>query len=173
MMSENTPFEVTKAEILKRMQIGCDEFQAYIKTLSEAQLTGPTDAAGWTAKDHIMHLALWADGIVAVLQGQSRRERMGLDEATWNSPGFDTMNGVMQQQNRDKSLAEVLKRFAAAHQGMVAEVSKLSDADLLRPYNSYDVKSSSERPIYDYIMGDTFEHYKEHQGWMATIVEGA
>lgn len=54
-----------KDELLIRIEQGWNEFQAYIQTLSAAQLAGPTDAAGWTAKDHIMHLAVWEDGIDA------------------------------------------------------------------------------------------------------------
>ena len=59
--------DVSTAELLSRTKLGWDSLQAYIKSLTPEQLTVPTDPAGWTVKDHLIHLAVWEDGIVAVL----------------------------------------------------------------------------------------------------------
>ena len=80
-------FQVTTTELVSRMQKGWDDFQAYLKTLTLEQVTQPTDAAGWTVKDHIIHLATWEDGVYALLEKQPRHEQMGLDKALHHQLG--------------------------------------------------------------------------------------
>jgi hypothetical protein len=50
-----------KAELLERIEAGFQEINQYLDSLTETQLTQPTDAAGWTAKDHVIHMAIWED----------------------------------------------------------------------------------------------------------------
>lgn len=163
---------MTKAELLQHMQQGWNDFNAYLKTLTPEQLTRPTDAAGWTAKDHIMHIVVWEDGIDALLSGTSRRERMGLDQATWDSRDFDQMNAVIQQCHKDKSLAEVMQTFQTVHQRLIAKIETLTDADLQRPYKHYQSDSTADKPVIGWVKGNTYEHYAEHRPWIAAIVAG-
>ncbi|MBI5667486.1 MAG: maleylpyruvate isomerase N-terminal domain-containing protein [Chloroflexi bacterium] len=169
--------EISVRNLLDKMQNGWDEFQAYLKTLTPEQMTVPTDAQGWTVKDHIAHLALWEDGIAALLTGQSRREQMGLDEAAWNSGDFDIQNAAMQRQHRDKPLDEVLAMFEAAHRRMVEAVQSLTDDDLKRPYAYYEGKpaadDSLDNAIIWSIVGNSYGHYEEHQPWIDAIARGA
>lgn len=168
---------ITVNNLLSKMQAGWDNFQTYLKTFTPEQLTGPTDAEGWTVKDHIVHLAGWEDGIAALLTGDSRSERMGLDETAWGWEGFETKNALMQQQNKDKSLDEVLAMFAAAHQRMVEAVQSLTDADLLRPYRSFEGDTTPDNDpdhaIIWSVIGNSYGHYEEHQPWIDTLVKGA
>jgi hypothetical protein len=167
---------VTKQEMLRRIQDGWDELQRYLKTLTPEQLTQPKDAAGWTVKDHIMHLAVWEGGIVAVLKGESRQAHMGVDDATWKmdwrADDFFRINDVIFQQHKNKSLDAALSALQTAHEGMMAAVGGLSDADLTRPYNYFDASSTSERPVWDYIAGDSYDHYGTHRPWIAAIAAG-
>jgi hypothetical protein len=169
---DNTP--VTTSELLRRIQNGWDAFQAYLKTLMPEQLTQPTDAAGWAAKDHIIHLAVWEDGIEALLSGQSRQARMGVDDVTWkadwHADDFFAINDGIYKRNKDKSLDEVLVTFKTVHVRLVNTVSKLSDADLMRP--SFDPVSPSTHTVMRLIAGNTFEHYEEHHPWIEAIVSG-
>ncbi|MBL8162006.1 MAG: maleylpyruvate isomerase N-terminal domain-containing protein, partial [Anaerolineae bacterium] len=47
---------LTKAEVLHNMDDGWQSFEAYLRTLSDEQMTVPKDAVGWTVKDHLTHL---------------------------------------------------------------------------------------------------------------------
>lgn len=169
-MADQEP--VTRANLLARMQRGWDELQAYLRSLSEEQLTGPTDAVGWTIKDHIMHLAIWEDGIWALLNRQSRREQMGIDQKTWESEGFDEINAALKARYVDVPLDAVLTTFREVHERLVERIQSLSDEDLLRPYRDYDAGSTSDRPVAASIVGNSFGHYAEHMPWMAAIVGG-
>jgi len=161
---------MSKAELLAQIQQGWDELHDYLDTLSEAQLTTPSDAAGWTVKDHVMHLAVWEDGTNALLRGESRREQMDVDEATWLSQEYDKINDVIYQQHKQKSLMDVRQTFAAVHERLLDKLNEMTDEDIQRPHKFYQPSSSSERPIIAWISGSTFEHYAEHMPWLAAIV---
>jgi hypothetical protein len=161
----------TKAELLQKMEEGWNTFHAYVSTLTPAQLTEPKDAAGWSAKDHLIHLAVWQDGVSAVLEqkGETRPGAMGLDAETW-AQDFDAMNAVIQQQNRDLPVETVLERLRAAHTRMFNLVSALPEEALFLPYKRYDPSSKRRRPIIGWIVADSYAHYAEHTPWIQAIV---
>jgi hypothetical protein len=160
---------LSKAKLLANIQQGWDEFQNFIQNFTAAELTEPTDAAGWTAKDHLMHMAVWEDGIYALLSHQSRHEQMGLDASEWDQ-SYDDINDVIWKQQRDKPLDEVLKTFVSVHQRLVEKITALTDEDLSRPNSYYQPNSDDDQPVIGWIIADTYEHYAEHQPWIAAIV---
>jgi len=161
----------TIAELLARIEAGWDEFNAFINTLTPDQLTQLIDAAGWTVKDHIIHLAMWEDGVWAMLDKQSRREYMNIDREIWKSGDFDRINAVIQQRYKDMPLEEVFSTFQKIHQRLIEKIQSLSDEDLMRPYRYFQPGSSQDQPVIGWIVGNTFEHYAEHTPWIAAIVE--
>ena len=165
-MSESS---ISKAELLQNMQIGWQDFKTFHEQYTPEQLATPTDAAGWTPKDHMMHLAVWEDGMYAVLEKTSRSEQMGFDSALWES-GYDVINDIIWKQHRDKSLEEVLSTFEAIHQRLIDKVQNLSDEDLKRPYLYYQPNSVQVYPVIGYIIGNTYKHYAEHQEWIEAII---
>jgi uncharacterized protein (TIGR03083 family) len=160
---------MTKTEFLSALDKGWKDLQAYLHTLTPEQMTQPTDAAGWTVKDHLMHLAVWEDGMHALLQGLSRRDNMGIEKAVWDSGDFDQINAIIQQRYKELPLDEVRRTFHDVHQRFVAKMNTLSDEDLQRPYNSYQPDSKRSDPVVQPLMGNTFEHYEEHIPWMDAI----
>lgn len=169
-MAFDIPPDFSKAELLRRIDNGWAELRAYIETLSPEQLAGPTDAAGWTAKDHIIHLAIWEDGVHALLSGEPRRERMGIDEAMWEGHDYDTINAVIQQRHKAISLDEALQRLDEAHRRLLDKIETLSEEDLVQPCSHFQPSSSDRRPVFGVIAGNTFGHYEEHIPWMQAIV---
>jgi len=165
--------QVTKAALLAQVRHGWNDFQAYLATLTPEQMTGPTDAAGWSVQDHVMHLVMWEKGVVGLFDGQVRYEVMGLDFDTWASGDFDRMNAVMRERTQALSLDEVLRAFRDTHAALMAQVEALSDDALHLPYRHYQPAATGEAPIYKTVMTDTFLHYAEHRPWIEAIVTGA
>jgi len=131
-MSE-TP--MTVRELRARMDAGLARFEAALDRLSEEQLTGPKDAAGWSVRDHLTHLAVWADGITALLRGEDRWKAMGISpDLTTSTAGgeldYDAINEQIAERHRQLSAAEARALLAAAHQRLAAEVDKLTDEQL-------------------------------------------
>lgn len=163
--------EFSGAELKRRMTKGWDDFQAYLSTLTPAQITEPTDAAGWTAKDHIMHLAVWEDGIAALLNQQSRYEAMGVDRELFLSGDHDRVNAIIQQRHKDMPLDAVLETLSEVHGRLMAKLETMSDDELKLPYQHYAPDANRPEPVWHWVGGNTYEHYAEHQPWIAAIVE--
>ena len=163
---------MNKAELLSQIQAGWDNVDTFLSTLSDAQITQPTDAAGWTVKDHVIHMAVWEDGLTGFLDKQDRRAYMGIDEAIWKPDNDDPINDVIYQRNKDLSWAEVQQKRQEVHTKLLKQIEAMSDETLQGAYGVFNPNSQSERPITNYISGATILHYADHIPWMAAIVEG-
>ncbi len=162
---------MSKTELLTKMQDGWRDFSVYLKTLTEAQMTTPRDAVGWTIKDHLVHIVVWENGISGFLNRESRAETMGIDEATLESTDFDMSNAVIWAQHKDEPLSDVLDSLREAHERLLAHVKLLSDEDLTRSRRFWQPDSESDNPVIRLIMGDSYEHYEEHQPWIDAIAK--
>lgn len=162
----------SKPELMEKIDQGWRDLQAFIASLTPEQMTKPTDAAGWTVKDHLMHLAVWEGGMAELLHRRPRWEYMGLPTESWQNRDFDAMNAVIQQVHKDKSLDEVLQALESEHRRMLDTLQPLADADLQRPYNSYLPDSTRTDAVIAWVVGDTYEHYAQHIPWMRAIAAG-
>ncbi len=163
---------LSKADLLTKTQQNWDELNAYLKTLNETQLATLTDAAGWTVKDHLIHIANWEEDMCVLLDGQCRWEAMNIDLDIWRTDDWDKINAVVHKRTRELPLAEALKRLRANHQRLMAKLQALSDEDLKRPYRHYQPESTLEAPIFGWIKGCTYQHFAEHLPWMQAISAG-
>lgn len=171
MNDQSTP--QTKSELLVRMAQGRAALEQVVSQLNELQLTTSDPQSGWTIKDHLAHLAAWEAGIAALLQHRPRWEAMGLNEAAVLRHETDDLNEIIYQQNKNRSLAEVRAYFHAAHQQLLAALERLSDDDLFKTYFYYQPDESggdNGAPILNWIIGNTYEHYAEHQGWIEAVL---
>jgi hypothetical protein len=163
---------MTKDELMAQIDDEWAALTTYLETLAPEQWAGPCDAAGWTVKDHVIHIAVWEDGINALLHHQDRVAAMGLEMATWNSGDYDLMNEIIRQQHLAKSVDEVKTAAAKSHQAILDTLHNLSHDDLSLPYNHYTPDPERDGPVAAWVMGNTFEHYNEHLPWIQAIVAG-
>lgn len=163
--------ELSRAEVLAAMQQGYTEFTTYLATLSPAQLTVLTDAGGWTIKDHVMHLAVWEDGMNALFERRPRAEAMGVEPALFASGDWDAVNAVIQRRWQQLSWPEVTAAFQQAHERLIAKIQALSDEALQRPYNYYQPAATWDRPVITTLIGNTSAHYAEHRPWIEAIAQ--
>lgn len=172
MAASKTP--KTIAEVLERIDQALKGIEKTIGGLSEKQISAPSTPTDWSIKDHIVHLSMWAKGIVALLKQQPRYEAMGLDRAFVEAANdADEMNDVIYKQHQDRAWDDIKAEFYAVHQSVVDVLKSMTDADLQKPYTAFEPGSSAdyEHPIIAWIEGNTYDHYEEHIPWMEARIE--
>ncbi len=126
-----------------------------LNAFDDSQLNGPTDASGWTAKDHLAHLAAEA----VYLQGD--------DDAT---------NAVIQAAAKDLPLADVRALLQSTHEQLRSLVAAMNDDNLRQPYSHFlpdEPGRDDGRPIIERISTNGDAHYEEHIEYIEAIVAGS
>lgn len=162
----------SKAELLDRIRASYSALKETFQPLSDDQLSRPAPS-GWAIKDHLAHLAAWELGITALLQHRPRFAAMQVEDAMEQGKSTDELNDLIYQQNVGLSATEAKQRFEAAHEQMLQALAALSDDDLYRPYADYLPEGSqgSQEPVLNWIVGNTFGHFDEHQEYIRTFFE--
>jgi hypothetical protein len=151
-----------------------DELERTLDGWSDAQMTERHDPAGWNVKDHLSHLMVWEQGVVALLQRQPRFEAMGFDMQTARELSEDELNARIQQRYAGASLRTVRDELRRTHAGLVAAIEALDDGDLAKPTASFVPNApadNSGRPVHGLILGNSSAHFEEHLPWMRAIAE--
>jgi hypothetical protein len=164
--SENA---LTRENLMNEIETSWNELQTYLASLTEEQFTRPTDAAGWTVKDHVIHIAVWEHANLAMLEGKSKREVLEITPEVWEQDD-DPINAVLQQRHCDMPLTEVMQTLNQNHERILNKLNTMTKADFQRPYSHYQPQSNQQRPIIDFVMWDTASHYRDHTGWIKAIV---
>ena len=136
--------------------------------LSEEQMNVP-GTGGWSIKDHLAHLAAWEQFMLQHhLQGRPEHEVVQVDEATWKTLDEDGENAILHQRSQARSLVEVLAERRRSHEQVVATLEHTPFADLMKPHYPDDPKA---RPLIEGVIGNTYEHYQEHRGYIEALIE--
>ncbi len=172
-MAEKQADRAGKDALLQQMDDSWERLDLFVGGLTDEQLTGPTDAAGWTVKDHLDHLGAWGNGMVAVLSSEPRAAAMGVDEDVFATAHIDVINEAIRQTGVGKPASQVKADLAATHQALRDKVSNLPEENLHKPYQWFvpdNEGEGSESPIHERISGNSHHHYDEHLEWMLGIV---
>ncbi|MBK7217028.1 MAG: ClbS/DfsB family four-helix bundle protein [Candidatus Promineofilum sp.] len=163
--------QISKTELMDRIAAGYEALEQTVAGLDGLQLEHP-GPEGWAIKDHLFHLAAWERGIAWLLTRRSRFQGMEITPEEWYNLTMDQVNDLVYQRNRERPATEALAALREAHQTMLDALAPLSDADLQRPYAEYGEGGgrSADRPIIGWIIGDTYEHYEEHLGYLRAIL---
>ncbi|MBA3470817.1 MAG: ClbS/DfsB family four-helix bundle protein [Herpetosiphonaceae bacterium] len=174
-MTEAAPNDarLTSSELLDRIDSAWTNLNQMLADLSEPQRTTAHDQENWRVKDHLTHLAAWEQSLLALLEGRDRHQAFGLGAVDLAGMDYDQINARIQQHHAHLSHAESLALAQHSHTQLRAAIAALSDADLQRPYAHFQPNTQHENaqlPVINWIAGNTYEHYAEHQGWIGEWV---
>lgn len=171
----STKSELTKDELLERIERTWPALQTTLDKLSDAQQT-VTDAAGWAIKDHVVHMAAWERSVVFLLQKRPRHEGLGVDEALYLHGSEEAINAAVFEKNVNLTPDEALAYHRDVHEQMMALLSRLSDTDLQKPCREFlPEKLAGEEydfPVINTVYGNTAHHYAEHLDWIEALARG-
>jgi Protein of unknown function (DUF1706) len=162
-----------KAELLQEVDGTWTELNEALGELTEEQMTEVRDGEGWTVKDHIIHMAAWERSVVALLQGRPRYEGLGVDRQLFLTGGEDSINAAIQKQRRDIPAGVALAELHEVHTELLGLLTPLDDVDLSNAVSDYlpgEPGARDERPIGAVIYGNTADHFREHQEWIAQMI---
>jgi hypothetical protein len=163
-----TPNPEDTAGLLARIQDEWSTLIAAIDELTAEQMNVP-DAGGWSIKDNLAHLAAWEQYMLHHYLGdQPPYEAMQIDRAAYESLDEDGINAVLYERNKDRSVEEVLTGLKRSHQEVVATLQQMNFADLLQPLDEDDPQ---KRPVLDWVIGNTYDHYQEHRRTIQAMLE--
>lgn len=169
-MSDELPGTID--DLVTRAEDSRAAFYAELDGLTEEQLAAPLTERDWSAADHMAHIAVWMEGILAALDGTSRWAAMGADGPPGQA-GFDELNERLRAPHAAKSPAEVRAWLDATHARMLARLRAMTIEELRRPYSHYqqgEARDDAGEPFLNWIVGDTYSHYDEHRGWIAAAL---
>ncbi len=171
--AENEAVPQTTAELLARIDGAWSQLLQTIGELNEVQLATLRDAQGWSVKDHLVHLTAWEQSLLALLEGRDRDEAIGLGDVDHAGMEVDDVNAAIHRRNQHLSLEDAVAAFHQSHAQVRASVAALSDADLFKPYSHYQPNDppANNNPVIGWIIGNTYEHYLDHDGWIRGLVE--
>ncbi len=170
-MSDKTDEPITILNLKRQMDQTWNELRDLLAHARPELLSQPKDAAGWTVKDHVVHLAVWQDGIRGLLEGRAFPETMGVDKTIW-SQGETQINAAVQRRYQHLSPDEALDMLQRSHQQLMRKLDTLTDADLQRPYAHFFPTSQEQAPVIGWIVGNSYGHITEHLPWIKAILKG-
>ena len=134
--------------------------------LTDAQLERPVDAVrGWSGRDLMVHLLAWLDFTLAAAKELAVREdspTLQRREREMADPGVDAINERLRARGRERPLAELREAFRTVPGELRGYLTVVPESRWVK--NPVHLKAFLE---------DTTEHYDEHAGDLAAILETA
>ena len=152
---------------------GWSQLNALVDSLGPGGLTR-SGADGWAVKDHLIHVAAWEHSLIALLSSADRRAAMGVGPEPQDP---DAINAAVWNLHKGKAPEEALAYFRDTHAILMNLLRTMSDADLQLTYNHYQPDDprdpSDDRPVVDWVAGNTYEHYAEHISRINQLIESS
>ena len=155
--------EMNKAIFLEMLQTGRAQWEASLSEVDEARMTEPGIEAGWSIKDLIAHIAWYEREMAGILQARAL-----VGSSLWILPNAER-NAAIFDQNRDRSLQEVLSEAQRVYAELLQATQSLVEEDLIDP-NRYQAMPADWVP-WKVFADNSYEHYTAHipaiHAWLA------
>jgi hypothetical protein len=155
------------AELLSEIEREWKALWHAVGRLTAEQMTTP-DAGGWSPKDNLAHLAEWMKVLVGYhMDRRPSHEVLGVAPevtADWN---MDLINPVIFERNQKRSADDVVNEVKRVYAELSAKLRSTPFEVFLLPRRPDDPE---RRPLLDWILGDTSEHFAEHRATIEKLL---
>lgn len=148
---------MTRDEILDALEDEREKFLEAIDGLTDRQIQMPGVVGEWSVKDIMIHLSAWEAEVVKLLWQAKNGQKPSSMHFT--QVDVDATNQQWFSDYHSRSLERVQDDFAAVRKQTVRRVEAFSDKDLEDPQR---YSWLGDRPLWEWIAGDSFEHEAEH-----------
>jgi hypothetical protein len=150
----------SKREMLDLIRSERRELEAVLDELSEDRMVDPGLEGGWSVKDILAHITWWEQRMVGWLRGSyaGKTPERPAPGMTWDD--LDSLNAQTYLENKDRGLGEVMTESRLSYREALAEVEKMTDADLLDG-DRFEWRKGD--PMWHMVAANTWWHYKEHR----------
>ncbi len=143
-----------KATLLPMLIETRASWEALLASFTEEEMQKPGIAGSWSAKDVVAHIS-WGEREIAVVL----RTHVLAGSDLWNL-SYDERNELTYQQDRDRSLRDIVQEEQQAYMELLAAVQSLENDDFINPHRFQDMPE--EWQPWQLIAGVSFKHYEEH-----------
>ena len=158
---------MNKDEILDALEDGREQFLDAIEGLPDEALLEAGVIEDWSIKDMLFHMSMWEAELIKLLWQVSHGEKPTTMHFT--QVDVDATNAAWLELSNARPLERVLDDFEAVRKQTARRVEAFEDKDLEDPKRYAWL---SERPLWEWIASDSFEHEAEHaeqvRKWRAT-----
>ena len=148
-MAHEAQLEKSRAGLLRTMREQHAALEAQLDGLSADEMTRLEVTDGWSVKDHLAHLTWWEQRTIRLLGGAldpiDSLPNMKNEDGKFED---DRVNAFVREAKSARPLADVRADFDASYAELLALIEMMPD----------DVLAAK----YDWISGDTIDHYDEH-----------
>ncbi|MGE5595004.1 MAG: ClbS/DfsB family four-helix bundle protein [Hyphomicrobiales bacterium] len=162
----------TVEELVQRIHRSRAALEELVNSVPSERLLEPGED-GWSAKDHLAHIAGWERSLVELLDGRPRHSAVDATEELFASGETDAINAGMRERRAGWNLAQVLTDFQSVHEELLAALANLGGEDLQRPYREFQPEQpgpNAGAAIIEWIAGDTYDHFDEHREWIERLL---
>ncbi|MGB7875893.1 MAG: ClbS/DfsB family four-helix bundle protein [Anaerolineales bacterium] len=158
----------SKAELMSLIEREWSALMDVVEQLSPEQMLTP-DEGGWSPKDNLAHLTVWMDILLGFHMDQrSAHEVAGIPSEMAVNWDIDEGNAIFFERYRDRPVEQVLDELKQTYDKVHARLESMSYEGLMKPRRADDPE---KRPILNWILGDTSEHFEEHRETIAKMLK--
>lgn len=156
-----------KPELMSLIDERWAALQELLGRLSEAEMERPL-GDGWSAKQHVFHVAVWEKSLLGLLRKEDRGRAMGVPADLWAAHDLEGLNKFIAEDAAPRSVSSVLAEAEETHAQVLALLESMTQEQLGLPYSDYQPFDAepNAKPVAGWVHGDTWDHYNEHIGWL-------
>ena len=159
--------QMTKSRLLDLLRSRRAEWDTVLAQMPQDAMEEAGVAGHWSVKDIIAHITYHERWYADRLHEQLRGENYTPTELDFMP--LDERNARIYEQNRDRSLGDVLEESRQVFSRLVAGVEAHSEAFLTQPHEFEGAPGPAL--IWQMLRGDVYDHYPQHipsiQEWVA------